>query len=217
MEPDLQMDRRFGCWDALLAALLFGGGAAALMPRPRLVFPDWLGFWKGDLLSVIAVASAALVGLLHAPGLARRAWSGRPVAGRGARVVLVSYALASVGIAALMAIDDGSLDAAPFVALAAFVFACVVLSPGFLVGMVLAKLYGAIVGSEAWAPSVSDAQAGAWTARLRGLPPSFALEGAVGAAPPVGVARLLLDGDAVEVGDEADEFGRDLRPPLLDE
>src|SRR5690606_23979229 len=41
-------------------------------------------------------------------------------------------------------------------------------------------------------------------------------QGAVGAGPPVGVARLLGDGDGLEAGDEPDEHGRDLGPAAVE-
>lgn len=147
-------NRHFGGWDAFLAVFVFAVPAAALVWGPRLLLgPGWFGWWRGEVLGGVAVASAALVGLLHARGLARRAWAGDYVKGYGARIVFVSYAAASVAIATMLAVLEAEPALFPLAAVGAFLFACVVLSPGFLVGMLAAALYSAIVRSESWGAS----------------------------------------------------------------
>ena len=141
-------------WDRLLAACLFSTSGLAIWLA--FAFPTGITDLKDPFewqVGGAAFAAAGAVGLLGAPGLVRRARGGASlwlIARRGAWLMLLSYALGAVLFGVVIAIEESSLEMYPMIVLFAFLGATVLLSPGLLVGMATAALYGAIVRGESW-------------------------------------------------------------------
>ena len=146
--------------DRLLAACLFGvagGGIWAVFAAVAGLFAhtDDFVWWVGGA----ALFASASVGAVGARGLVRRARSGSlyRVAGLGAWLMWASYAVGAVLFGLVMCIRDGAIEAYPLVVLMAFVVSTVLLSPGLILGMATAAIYGAIVRGASWTETLPAA------------------------------------------------------------